>query len=87
VKGKTEPVELFERDNPCVPTHYPELCERYKAAYNEYAAGRFPEAKARFEKLVDQFADGPSRLLAARCVRLLASPPAEWKGIWKMESK
>lgn len=87
VKGKTETVDLFERENPCVPANYRELCQRYKAAHDEYAAGRFAEAKALFERLADEFADGPSRALAARCVRLIASPPAEWKGIWKMESK
>ena len=87
VKGKTEPVELFERENPCVPANYRDLCQRYKAACDEYAAGRFAEAKTQFERLIDEFADGPSRLLANRCARLLASPPAEWKGIWKMESK
>ena len=87
VKGKTEPVELFERENPCVPGNYRDLCQRYKTAFDEYAAGRFSEAKIYFEKLVDEFADGPSRLLAARCARLLAAPPVDWKGIWKMESK
>jgi adenylate cyclase len=87
VKGKTEPVELFECENPCVPPNYPALCERYTAAFAEYAAGRFTEAKAQFEKLVDDFADGPSRLLAARCARLLATPPTDWNGVWKMESK
>jgi adenylate cyclase len=87
VKGKTEPVDLFERENPCVPANYADLCQRYQAARAEYAAGRFAEAKAVFEKLGDEFADGPSRLLAARCARLIASPPLEWKGIWKMESK
>jgi adenylate cyclase len=87
VKGKTEPVELFERDNPCVPANYNTLCQRYHAAYREYASGRFSQANVLFEKLVDEFADGPSRFLAARCMRLVASPPAEWKGIWKMESK
>jgi adenylate cyclase len=87
VKGKTEPVELFECENPCTPPNYSDLCHRYKTAYAEYAAGRFSDAKALFEKLADEFADGPSRFLAARCARLIASPPAGWQGIWKMESK
>ena len=56
-------------------------------AFNEYGAARFAEAKAQFENLVEEFADGPSRLLAARCARFIASPTADWKGIWKMESK
>ena len=46
-----------------------------------------PEAKALFQSMVEEFADGPSRVLIARCVRLAASPPADWTGIWKMESK
>jgi len=87
VKGKTEPVELYECENPCTPPQYPELCQRYKAAYDDYFFGRFAEAKARFEKLVEDFADGASRTLAARCAELAAAPPAEWKGIWKMEAK
>jgi adenylate cyclase len=87
VKGKTEAVELFERENPCTGSNYNVLCERYTIAYDTYVAGQFPNAKALFDKLVEEFADGPSRVLAARCSRLIASPPADWKGIWKMEAK
>lgn len=87
VKGKTEPVELYECENPCTPPNYRELCRRYKAAYDEYFFGRFAEAKLQFEKLVEDFADGASRTLAARCAELATNPPAEWKGIWKMEAK
>jgi adenylate cyclase len=87
VKGKTEPVELFERENPCTPARYGELCQRYGVAYDEYTSGRFAAAKALFEKLIEELADGPSRVLAARCTRLVASPPTGWTGIWKMESK
>jgi adenylate cyclase len=87
VKGKTEPVELFECENPCTPANYEDLCVRYKTAYDGYFFGRFAEAKAQFEKLAADFHDGPSRALAARCAELEAAPPAEWKGIWKMDAK
>jgi adenylate cyclase len=87
VKGKSEPVELFECENPCIPADYPELCKNYQAAYNEYAAGRFTEARAQFEKLVQDFSDSPSRVLVARCTELIAIPPAAWKGVWKMDAK
>lgn len=87
VKGKTEPVELFERENPCTPSNYRDLCQRYKTAYDEYVSGRFTEAKALFESMAEEFADGASRVLIARCARLAASPPADWTGVWKMESK
>ncbi len=41
VKGKSEPVELFECENPCTAKAYPAICEAYKAAYDEYFFGRF----------------------------------------------
>jgi len=87
VKGKSEPVELFECENPCTPPGYIELCRRYKAAYDEYHFGRFAGAQLLFEKLVQEFSDGPSKALCARCAELLAHPPAVWKGVWKMDAK
>jgi len=87
VKGKTEPVELFECENPCTPPNYPELCKAYTAAYDAYSTGRFAEAQTQFEKLVKDFTDGASRVLAARCAELVVNPPAAWHGIWKMDAK
>ena len=87
VKGKSEPVELFECENPCTPANYPEICTRYKAAYDEYHFGKFAEAQPEFEILAKEFSDGPSKTLAARCAELIAHPPAHWNGVWKMEAK
>jgi len=87
VKGKSEPVELFEYENPCTPPKYAELCKGFKAAYDLYYFAHFAEACGRFEKLVAEFDDGPSRRLLVRCDELAAAPPEDWKGIWKMESK
>ena len=87
VKGKSTPVELFERENVCAPKNYADLCRRYKAAYDEYFFGHFAAAQALFEKLVGEFEDGPSRVLGARSAELAAKPPADWAGIWRMESK
>jgi adenylate cyclase len=87
VKGKSEPVELFECENPCTPPNYAALCECYKTAYDEYFFGRFAEAQKQFAALVQEFSDGPSRVLSARCAELLAHPPANWHGIWKMDAK
>lgn len=83
VRGKTEPVELFECANPATPAAYPEICRHYKAACDHYHAGRFAEAQRRFETLAADFSDGPSRTLAARCAALAANPPVAWNGIWK----
>ncbi len=87
VKGKSGPVELFECENPCTPPDYAGLCARYKAACDEYYFGRFAEAQAQFAQLVSEYSDGPSKTLSARCAELIAHPPADWHGIWKMESK
>ena len=87
VKGKSAPVELFESENPCVSPDYSGICQRYAAAYEDYSGGRFAAAGLLFEKLVADFNDGPSRVMAERCAKLTAAPPSEWKGIWKMESK
>ena len=87
VKGKTEPVELFECENPCAAKNFHELSTRYKAAYDDYFFGRFGEAQKQFEVLAEDFSDGASKTLAARCAELLAHPPANWHGIWKMDAK
>ena len=87
VKGKSEPVELFECENPCTPTNYAEICTRYKAAYDEYHFGKVAEAQKQFEKLVEEFSNGASKTLAARCAELIAQPPENWNGIWKMDAK
>ena len=87
VKGKSEPVELYECENPCTPTNYADICQRYKAAYDEYFFGRFAEAQKQFDALVRDFSDGPSKTLSARCAELIVHPPEHWQGIWKMEAK
>jgi adenylate cyclase len=87
VKGKSEPVELFECENPCTPPDYASLCERYKIAYDEYHFGCFAGAQKLFDALVQEFSDGPSKALSARCAELIAHLPAHWNGIWKMDAK
>ncbi len=87
VKGKTEPVDLFECENPCTPTAYAEICQRYQMAYAAYAQGSFASAQALFDLLLRETSDGPSRVLAARCADLAAQSPATWNGVWKMDAK
>jgi adenylate cyclase len=87
VKGKSEPVELFECANPCTPANYSDICVRYKAAYDQYYFGKFAEARDLFQTIATESADGPSRVLAARCAELAAHPPADWHGIWRMDAK
>jgi len=87
VKGKSTPVELFEIENPRTPPNYGELVKDWDAAFADYSAGKFAEARPIFAKLAEQFNDGPSKLMVHRCDELTSYPPADWKGVWKMESK
>lgn len=87
VKGKSTPVELFEIENPRTPPNYAELVKAWDAAFADYTAGKFAEARPVFAKLAEQFNDGPSKLMVHRCDELTAYPPTDWKGVWKMESK
>ena len=87
VKGKSEPVELFECENPCTPPNFAEICARYKKAFDEYHFGRFVEAQLMFAAIGKEFSDGPSKTLSARCATLVMNPPTNWNGIWKMDAK
>jgi adenylate cyclase len=87
VKSKSTPVELFEIENPRTPANYAELVREWDAAFANYTAGKFAEARPVFAKLAEQFNDGPSKLMIHRCDELTAYPPTDWKGVWRMESK
>jgi adenylate cyclase len=87
VKGKSEPVELFECENPCTPPNYADICARYQTAFDEYVSGQFASAQKQFDVLIQEFSDGPSKALSARCAELVTHPPANWHGVWKMDAK
>ena len=74
VKGKSDPSELLECENPCTPPTFPALCSAYQKAYVLYASGCFAEAQTEFEALAAAFSDGPSKVLAERCETLAAKP-------------
>jgi adenylate cyclase len=90
VKGKEEPVRLFElrRRGPPSTEELP-LLDGYARGLALYRAGKIAEARLQFESLLQRFAgDGPSALLLARCDRMLEEPPAPgWDGVFRMEHK
>src|SRR5437879_2972802 len=90
VKGKKEPVRLFElRGRGAVPAHDLPLADGYARGLALYREQRFAEARLEFESLRQRFPhDGPSRLFAARCEKMAAEPPGErWDGVFRMEHK
>ncbi len=90
VKGKKEPVRLFEliARQPPTAENLP-LLEGYAEGLQLYRAQRFSEARLQFESLVERFPeDAPSQLFIARCDLMLSSPPGQdWDGTFKMEHK
>ncbi len=80
VKGKTEPLQIFEPLNDA-NAH---LLQPYQEALALYRAQKFDEAI----EIWDSLDDGPSKVMAERARIFLQSPPPQpWDGGWIMTSK
>ncbi len=89
VKGKQEPVALFELVHlgPADPDADAWIAD-FEQALQAYRDQRFKQAQQAFEALVDARADGPATLFAKRCEEMLAAPPgADWDGVFRAMSK
>jgi class 3 adenylate cyclase len=92
VKGRDEPVEVFElmgRTDEGLPEKL-ELCRRHFVAGTElYLAQKWDDAMAQFERALDAAPeDGPSKIFLERCVEFKANPPGEnWDGVYTMTTK
>ncbi len=92
VKGKNEPVRIFEilaaRSNGA-PPDLSDLLERFSQELGLYVERRFEEARASFEALARDFPeDGPTALYMERCAEYAQSPPpADWDGVYTMKTK
>jgi adenylate cyclase len=89
VKGKKEPVRIFEL---CAVVPTPALTERIEMFMNGlrmYRDRRFGEAKAAFEGVLAKYPDdGPSKTYIHRCDKLAEDPPPEvWDGVYVMKTK
>ena len=91
VKGKKEPVEIFEAVGmrTTVASERMELVEQFKTARRLYTTQHFAEARAAFAKITERWPDdGPTTMFLARCDIFLAAPPStEWNGVWVMTKK
>jgi adenylate cyclase len=87
VKGKQESVRVYEL------LGLPEECaasmakaRTYEAALEAYFGRDFQGALERLEPIARD--DGPGRVLAERCARMIARPPPEdWDGVWVATTK
>ncbi|MEK7124892.1 MAG: adenylate/guanylate cyclase domain-containing protein [Patescibacteria group bacterium] len=88
VKGKQQGVTIFQ----VVAQHKRQtvqtLWDDFEHAREHYYAGRWDDAIALFEKILQHVpADGPSKTLLARSRELQAHPPTDWQGVYQMTHK
>ena len=91
VKGKTEPVGVYEvldfHTEETFP-HMPEVIGLFKGALGYYRKGEFDRAIKQFqEALALHPGDKLSVTYIERCHYLKAHPPENWDGVWVMKSK
>jgi adenylate cyclase len=92
VKGKHEPVAIFEAMDHVTEETFPSLSrgvELYAEGMRLYRERAFKDARACFmETLALNAADRPSHLYVERCDHFLEiPPPPDWDGVWTMTSK
>ena len=92
VKGKTEPVAIFEilehHDDEAFP-HLSEILDIFQNGVNLFRKQDWPESVKAFQEVLNLNPnDHLSEMYIARCQHFLASPPGEdWNGVWVMTSK
>jgi adenylate cyclase len=92
VKGKTEPVSIYEILAYHTEETFPnitEVLELFKDGLAAYRARRWDQAIKLFREAVALHpSDKPSQLYLERAEHLKANPPPDdWTGVWVMESK
>lgn len=92
VKGKTEPVKIYEMLDYHSPESFPNLIDvvnYFTAGIDAYRNMDWQNAIARFEKCLELNPDdGLSKTYLGRCHIMKASPPAgDWDGVWVMTEK
>jgi adenylate cyclase len=92
VKGKTQPVAIFEIMDFHTPESFPRMQDAlrsFRVGLEKYRARNWGEAQREFrDVLLVNANDKPAALYIERCELLSANPPPlEWDGVWVMESK
>jgi adenylate cyclase len=92
VKGKTEPVGIYE----VLDFHTAKSFPRMHEVINHFRSGLGYYRKADFKRAIAQFrealslhpGDEVARIYVTRCEYLIENPPqGDWDGVWVMESK
>jgi len=90
VKGKTEPVQVYELLS-LQGKLSPEMDKRrlrFAEGLEAYRKQAWPAAEMIFQELVEKYADAPARAFLERVKILRQHPPgAGWDGVWRMTGK
>ena len=92
VKGKTQPVAIFEILDYHTEESYPNMTDalrHFKAGLQKYRQQKWDDAMGEFnEVLALNDHDKAATMYIGRCEHFIANPPGdEWNGVWVMESK
>jgi adenylate cyclase len=92
VKGKTEPVRIYEILDYYTDATFPNLVEvlnQFRNGIELYRRGSWDQAAEAFQNVLNLApSDKPARLYLDRCRHLKDNPPVgEWKGVWVLEQK
>jgi adenylate cyclase len=92
VKGKTEPVavyEILDYHNDASYPHMAEALRTFRLALGRYRAGAWRDAKQGFADVLElNPSDKPAQLYIERCEFFEVNPPAKgWNGVWVMHDK
>ena len=92
VKGKTQPVAIYEILDYHSDESYPQMTDalrHFKAGLQKYRQQKWKDAKGEFgEVLALNDHDKAAKMYIERCDHFLANPPGDdWDGVWVMESK
>jgi adenylate cyclase len=92
VKGKTEPVKVYELMGIKEKGIKPEIegvIEHFQLGFDNYLKQNWDEAIIQFNKVLKlNWDDGPSKRYIQRCELFKGSPPGDdWDGVWTMTTK
>lgn len=91
VKGKTQPVEVYEVLDYHSEESFPNamaVLDAFKLGIDAYRAADWDDAIASFTRALSLNPDdGLSKLYIDRCTQLRADPPANWDGVWVAKDK
>jgi adenylate cyclase len=90
VKGKTQPVRIFELlDFLENQDRYVELVHLFASAMDAYRRQDWPEAVEKFEEILGIYpGDGPSTTMLHRCREyVISAPEPGWDGVYVMKTK